>query len=81
LVGSWEIRATNWFYATNGSINPLQDSTGASYAPEPSQYCLIFDIKEGVYGKSLVMKNFLFPGTSLEVAYDAESGGFTIPFG
>lgn len=75
LVGKWEIRADKWYYTTNGSLNEL------TYAPSPSDYCLIFDIEQGEYGKSLVMKNFLYPGTSLEVRYDKVSGGFIVPFG
>ncbi|MBQ3247494.1 MAG: BACON domain-containing protein [Alistipes sp.] len=75
LCGKWEITASKWYYSPNGSLNSLD------YAPNASQYYLIFDIEEGVYGESLVMRNFLYPGTKLEVRYDAESGGFTIPFG
>ena len=75
LCGKWEITASKWYYSTNGSLNSLD------YAPSPSQYCLIFDIEEGIYGESLVMRNFLYPGTSLEVRYDKQSGGFVIPFG
>lgn len=75
LVGKWEITASKWFYSPNGSLNSLD------YAPNAADYYLIFDIEEGVYGKSLVMRNFLYPGTALEVRYDSESGGFVIPFG
>lgn len=75
LVGKWEITASKWFYSPNGSLNSLD------YAPNPSDYCLIFDIEEGEYGKTLYMRDFLYPGTSLEVRYDAQSGGFIIPFG
>lgn len=75
LVGKWEISASKWFYSPNGSLNSLD------YAPNPSDYYLIFDIEEGEYGKTLVMKNFLYPNTSLEVRYNATTGGFVIPFG
>ncbi|MBR6720606.1 MAG: BACON domain-containing protein [Alistipes sp.] len=75
LVGSWEITAPKWFYSPNGSLNSLD------YAPNPSDYYLIFNIEEGVYGESLIMSDFLYPGTQLEVRYDSTTGGFTIPFG
>lgn len=75
LVGKWEITASKWFYSPNGSLNSLD------YAPNASDYYLIFDIEEGEYGKTLWMKNFLYPLTSLEVRYDASTGGFVIPFG
>ena len=75
LVGKWEIMATKWFYSPNGSLNSLD------YAPNPSDYFLIFDIEEGVYGQTLVMKDFLYPGTELEVRYDSATGGMVIPFG
>jgi hypothetical protein len=75
LCGKWEITANKWYYSPNGSLNSLD------YAPSPSQYYLIFDIEEGVYGESLVMRNFLYPGTALEVRYDKQSEGFIIPFG
>ena len=75
LVGRWEITASKWFYSPNGSLNSLD------YAPSPADYYLIFSIEEGEYGKSLVMKDFLYPNTHLEVRYDSESGGFVIPFG
>lgn len=75
LCGKWEITASKWYYSPNGSLNTLD------YAPNPSQYYLIFDIEEGVYGESLVMRNFLYPNTSLEVRFDKQSGGFVIPFG
>lgn len=75
LVGKWEITANKWFYSPNGSLNSLD------YAPNASDYYLIFDIAEGEYGKTLVMENFLYPNTRLEVRYDAETGGFVIPFG
>lgn len=75
LVGRWLISASKWFYSPNGSLNSLD------YDPNPSDYYLIFDIEQGEYGKTLVMKNFLYPYTSLEVRYDATTGGFVIPFG
>lgn len=75
LVGQWEIRATKWFYSPNGSLNSLD------YAPSPTDHYLIFDIAEGEYGKTLLMQNFLYPGTQLEVRYLDESGSFIIPFG
>lgn len=75
LCGKWEISASKWYYSPNGSLNSLD------YAPSPSQYYLVFDIEQGVYGESLVMRNFLYPGTALEVRYDKKSGGFVIPFG
>lgn len=73
LVGKWEIKASKWFYSPNGSLNNLD------YDPSPTEYYLIFDIEEGEYGKTLVMKNFLYPNTSLEVRY--EDGDIIIPFG
>lgn len=75
LVGKWEIVASKWFYSPNGSLNNLD------YAPNASDYYLIFDIEQGEYGKSLYMRNFLYPGTSLEVRYDSQTGGIIIPFG
>lgn len=75
LVGKWEIVSSKWFYSPNGSLNSLD------YSPNPSDYYLIFDIEEGVYGQTLVMKNFLYPGTELEVRYDSSTGGMVIPFG
>ena len=75
LVGKWEITATKWYYTTNGSLNEV------GYTPAAEEYCLLFDIAEAEYGKTLVMKNFLYPGTSLEVKYDSQSGGFVVPFG
>ncbi len=75
LCGKWEITASKWYYSPNGSLNSLD------YAPSPSQYYLIFDIKEGVYGESLILRNFLYPGTKLEVRYDRTTEGFVIPFG
>lgn len=75
LVGRWLISASKWFYSPNGSLNSLD------YDPNPADYYLIFDIEQGEYGKTLVMKNFLYPHTSLEVRYDDATGGFVIPFG
>lgn len=75
LVGKWEITAAKWFYSPNGSLNSLD------YNPNPADYYLVFDLEEGEYGKTLIMKNFLYPGTELEVRYDSESGGIVIPFG
>ena len=75
LVGEWEITASKWFYSPNGSLNSLD------YAPSPSDYYLIFDIVEGEYGETLVMKDFLYPDTELEVRYNKDTGGFVIPFG
>ena len=75
LLGNWEITASKWFYSPNGSLNSLD------YAPNPSDYYLIFKLEEVEYGKSLVMSDFLYPGTKLEVRYNPETGGFVIPFG
>lgn len=75
LVGQWEITASKWFYSPNGSLNSLD------YAPNPSDYYLIFDIEEAEYGKTLKMRDFLYPGTALEIRYDATSQGIIIPFG
>lgn len=75
LIGSWEISASKWFYSPNGSLNSLD------YDPNPSDYYLIFDMEQGEYGKTLIMRNFLYPGTMLEVRYDSETGGIVIPFG
>lgn len=75
LVGQWEITAGKWFYSPNGSLNSLD------YAPNPSDYYLVFDMVEGEYGKTLLMQNFLYPGTEMEVRYDSTTGGIMIPFG
>ena len=75
LVGKWEITATKWYYSPNGSLNSL------NFNPNPIDYYLIFDIEEKEYGKTLQMRNFLRPDTSLEVRYDKESGHIIIPFG
>ncbi len=75
LLGQWEITATKWFYSPNGSLNELD------YSPNQENYFLIFKMEQGEYGKTMVMKDFLYPGTSLEVRYDKQSGGVVIPFG
>lgn len=75
LLGKWEITAAKWYYSPNGSLNSLDSN------PNPSLYYLIFDIEAGEYGKTLFMKNFLYPNTSLEVRYDKNTGGIVIPFG
>lgn len=75
LLGQWEITAAKWYYSPNGSLNSLE------YNPNQTDYFLIFDLEEGEYGKTFIMKDFLYPGTSLEVRYDKESGRIVIPFG
>lgn len=75
LIGQWEISAAKWYYSPNGSLNSLD------YNPSPTDYFLIFDLEEAEYGKSYLMKDFLYPDTSLEVAYDRETGNIVIPFG
>lgn len=75
LLGQWEITAAKWFYSPNGSLNTLD------YNPSPTDYYLIFDIEQGEYGKTYIMRDFLYPGTSLEVRYDKETGNIVIPFG
>lgn len=75
LVGKWEITAAKWFYSPNGSLNSLD------YAPNQTDYYLIFDMEQGEYGKTLIMKDFLYPGTELEVRYDSQTGGIVVPFG
>lgn len=75
LLGQWEITASKWFYSPNGSLNELD------YNPSQADNFLIFKMEQGEYGKTLVMKDFLYPGTSLEVRYDKQSGGIVIPFG
>ncbi len=75
LVGQWEITAAKWFYSPNGSLNSLD------YNPNPNDYYLVFDMVEGEYGKTLLMQNFLYPGTEMEVRYDSTTGGIVIPFG
>ena len=75
LIGDWEITATKWFYSPNGSLNSLD------YSPNASEYYLIFSMEEAEYGETLTMRNFLYPGTSLEVRYDKATGGIVIPFG
>lgn len=74
-IGKWEITAAKWYYSPNGSLNSLD------YNPDPNDNCLIFDIEEGEYGKTFIMKDFLYPDTSLEIRYDKESGNIVIPFG
>ena len=75
LIGNWEITATKWFYSPNGSLNSLD------YSPNASEYYLIFSMEEAEYGETLTMRNFLYPGTSLEVRYDKATEGIVIPFG
>lgn len=75
LLGQWEITAAKWYYSPNGSLNNLD------YAPNQTDYYLIFDIEQGEYGKTLIMKDFLYPDTELEVRYDKETGKIVIPFG
>lgn len=75
LLGKWEITAAKWYYSPNGSLNSLD------YNPNPADYYLIFDIEQGEYGKTYVMSDFLYPGTSLEIRYDKETGNIVIPFG
>lgn len=75
LLGKWEITAAKWYYSPNGSLNSLD------YNPAPADYYLIFDIEQGEYGKTYVMKDFLYPGTSLEIRYVKETGNIVIPFG
>jgi len=75
LLGKWEITAAKWYYSPNGSLNSLD------YNPNPAEYYLIFDIEQGEYGKTYVMSDFLYPGTSLEIRYDKETGNIVIPFG
>lgn len=73
LIGKWVITAAKWYYSPNGSLNSLD------YDPSQTEYYLIFDIEEGEYGKTLIMKNFLYPNTCMEVRY--EDGCIIIPFG
>lgn len=75
LLGQWEITAAKWYYSPNGSLNNLD------YAPNQTDYYLIFDMEQGEYGKTLIMKDFLYPDTELEVRYDKETGNIVIPFG
>ncbi len=75
LIGKWEIISNKWFYSTNGSLNTLD------YNPAPAEYYLIFSIEEGEYGKTLIMRDFLYPNTQLEVRYDPTTQGIVIPFG
>lgn len=75
MLGKWEITASKWYYSPNGSLNSLD------YNPNPADYYLIFDIEQGEYGKTYVMSDFLYPGTSLEIRYDKETDNIVIPFG
>ncbi|MBQ8493463.1 MAG: BACON domain-containing protein [Alistipes sp.] len=75
LLGKWEITADKWFYTTNGSLNSVDGS------PSAQDHYLIFDIVEGDYNENLYMRNFLYPGTSLQVRYNPTTKGFVIPFG
>lgn len=75
LLGQWEITAAKWYYSPNGSLNNLD------YAPNQTDYYLIFDMEQGEYGKTLIMRDFLYPDTELEVRYDKETGNIVIPFG
>ena len=75
LLGQWEITASKWYYSPNGSLNSLD------YNPAPKDYCLIFDLVEDKYNETFLMKNFLYPGTELQVRFDREIGGIVIPFG
>ena len=75
LLGQWEITAAKWYYSPNGSLNSLD------YNPNQTDYYLIFDLEQGEYGKTFIMKDFLYPGTSLEIRYDKETGNIVIPFG
>lgn len=75
LLGQWEITAAKWYYSPNGSLNNLD------YAPNQTDYYLIFDMEQGEYGKTLMMRDFLYPDTELEVRYDKETGNIVIPFG
>lgn len=75
LLGQWEITAAKWYYSPNGSLNNLD------YNPNQTDYYLIFNMEQGEYGKTLIMKDFLYPGTELEVRYDKETGNIVIPFG
>lgn len=75
LLGQWEITASKWYYSPNGSLNNLD------YNPNQTDYYLIFNMEQGEYGKTLIMKDFLYPDTELEVRYDKETGNIVIPFG
>lgn len=75
LLGQWEITAAKWYYSPNGSLNSLE------YNPNQLEYYLVFSLEQGEYGKTYMMRDFLYPGTSLEVRYDKESGNIVIPFG
>lgn len=73
LIGKWEITSNTWYYSPNGSLNRLD------YNPNQNDYYLIFDMEAGEYGKTLIMRDFLYPDTSLEIRY--EDGHIVIPFG
>lgn len=75
LLGQWEITASKWYYSPNGSLNNLD------YNPNQTDYYLIFNMEQGEYGKTFIMKDFLYPDTELEVRYDKETGNIVIPFG
>lgn len=76
LIGQWEISSSKWYYSPNGSLNATDVVN-----PDPTLYNLIFDIEEKEYGKSYMMRNFLYPDTALEVRFDRETGNIIIPFG
>lgn len=75
LLGQWEITAAKWYYSPNGSLNSLD------YNPNQTDYYLVFSLEQGEYGKTYIMRDFLYPGTALEVRYDKETGNIVIPFG
>lgn len=75
LLGQWEITAGKWYYSPNGSLNSLD------YNPNPEDYNLIFKLEEDEYGKTFVMRDFLYPDTSLKIRYDSRTGNIVIPFG
>lgn len=75
LLGEWEITAAKWYYSPNGSLNSLD------YNPNQTEYYLVFSLEQGEYGETYMMRDFLYPGTALEVRYDKETGNIVIPFG
>jgi len=75
LLGKWQITSSKWYYSPNGSLNSL------GYNPAPDTNCLIFDLVEDRYNETYLMKDFLYPGTELQVRFDRETGGIVIPFG
>jgi len=75
LLGKWQITSSKWYYSPNGSLNSL------TYSPAPDDYYLIFDLVEDRYNETYLMKDFLYPGTELQVRFDRETGGIVIPFG